>query len=68
MKNKESTNYDRHSIDQPTQYRIRIRGQLDDRMSDRLGGMRISYQTQEDGSRRLIHQEKTYVSLNCTDL
>jgi len=50
MTNKESTKYDRLSIDQPAQYRIRIRGELDERMSDRLSGLRINHQTQEDGS------------------
>ena len=49
MTNKESTKYDQLSIDQPAQYRIRIRGKLDEHMSDRLSGMRISHQTQEDG-------------------
>lgn len=49
MTNKESTKYDRLSIDQPAQYRIRIRGKLERHMSDRLSGMRISHQTQEDG-------------------
>ena len=50
MTSRESLNYAQLSIDQPAQYRIRIRGELDERMSDRLSGMRISHQPQEDGS------------------
>jgi len=49
MTSKKSQTYDQLSIDQPAQYRIRIRGKLEKHMSDRLSGMRISHQTQEDG-------------------
>lgn len=49
MTSKESQPYDRLSIDQPAQYRIRIRGKLEKHMSDRLSGMRISHQSHEDG-------------------
>jgi len=49
MTSKKSQSYARLSIDQPAIYRIRIRGKLDNRMSDRMGGMRISHQTQDDG-------------------
>ena len=50
MISKESPNYAQLSIDRPAQYRIRVRGELDERMSDRMGGMRISPQTQENRS------------------
>jgi len=49
MTSKKSQTYDQLSIDQPAEYRIRIRGELDEQMSDRIGGMRISRQEQEDG-------------------
>jgi len=50
MTSKKSQIYDQLSIDQPAQYRIRIKGELDERMSDRMSGLQISHQTQEDGS------------------
>jgi len=50
MTSKERPNYAQLSIDRPAHYRIRIRGELDERMSDRLSGMRINRQPQEDSS------------------
>ena len=46
----ESKNPSQISIDQPAQYRIGVTGELEGRWSDRLGGMQISGQLQEDGS------------------
>ena len=37
-------------IDQPAHYRIRIKGELEERWSDRMGGMQIGRQSQDDGS------------------
>jgi len=50
MTDKESPNYAQLSIDQPAQYRIRIKGELERQWSDRMGGVQISQQTQDDGS------------------
>ena len=50
MTSKKSQAYTRLSIDQPAIYRIRIRGKLDEHMSDRMSGMKISQQTQDDSS------------------
>ena len=50
MTSRESLNYAQLSIDQPAPYRIRIKGKLAEHFSDRMGGMQISHQTQEDGS------------------
>lgn len=50
MASKETTRYGHLSIDQPAHYRIRIKGELDDSWSDRLGGMHVSRQPQYDGS------------------
>ena len=50
MTSRESLNYAQLSIDQPAPYRIRIKGELAEHFSDRMGGMQISQQTQEDGS------------------
>jgi len=50
MKNKENKTYARLSIDQEALYRIRIHGELEEQLSDRMGGMQINQQMQEDGS------------------
>ena len=50
MTNIESQDYARLSIDRPATYRIRIKGDLEKRWSDRMGGMRISQHTQDDAS------------------
>ena len=50
MTDKENQTYSPLSIDQPTLYRIRIQGELEERWSGRMGGMQIHWQTQEDGS------------------
>jgi len=50
MTDKESPNYAQLSIDQPAQYRIRIKGELERQWSDRMGGVQIRQQTQDDGS------------------
>ena len=50
MTDKENQTYTPLSIDQPTLYRIRIQGELEERWSGRMGGMQIHWQTQEDGS------------------
>jgi len=50
MTSKKSRTHDQLNIDQPAQYRIRVRGELDEGMSDRMSGLQISHQTQEDGS------------------
>jgi len=50
MTSKKGQTYDQISIDQPAQYRIRIRGELDEHMSERMSGMQISHKTQEDDS------------------
>ena len=50
MPTKEIDNYPRLSKDQPAEYRIRIKGELDESWSDRMGGMQISRQTDVDTS------------------
>lgn len=50
MASKENKSYAQLSIDQPAHYRIRIKGELEVNWSDRLGGMKVDKQTQEDGS------------------
>ena len=50
MISKESQNYAQFSIDQPAYYRIRIKRELEEHWSDRMGGMQIRGQTQGDGS------------------
>lgn len=50
MTDKENQTYTPLSIDQPTLYRIRVHGELEERWSGRMGGMQIHWQTQEDGS------------------
>jgi hypothetical protein len=50
MTGKENQNYTPLSIDQPTLYRIRVHGELEERWSGRMGGMQIHWQTQRDGS------------------
>ena len=50
MTDKENQTYSPLSIDQPTLYRIRVHGELEERWSGRMGGMQIHWQTQEDGS------------------
>ena len=50
MTSRESSNYTKLSIDQPAPYQIRIKGKLAEHFSDRMGGMQISHQTQDDGS------------------
>jgi len=41
-------------FDLPATYRIRVKGYLDDRWSDRLGGMEISSIDQDEGARETI--------------
>ena len=50
MTGKENQTYTPLSIDQPTLYRIRVHGELEERWSGRMGGMQIHWQTQEDSS------------------
>jgi len=50
MTSKKNQTYAQISIDQPVQYRIRIKGELDEHMSERLSGMQISHQMKKDGS------------------
>ena len=50
MMTTETQNFTPLRIDQPAQYRIRIKGKLEEHWSDRLGGMQIGRQSQEDGS------------------
>ena len=45
-----NSNFNQLSIDQPAQYRIRIKGELEESWSDRMAGMQICRQTEEDGS------------------
>jgi len=45
-----NSNYIQLSIDQPALYRIRIKGELEESWSDRMAGMQIRRQTEEDGS------------------
>jgi len=49
MTSMEKENYSNLSIDQPVQYQIRIKGELEERWSNRMGGMQINQQAQKDG-------------------
>ena len=50
MNSKGNKSLARLSIDQPAVYRIRIHGEVEAHLSDRLGGVQISRHSQDDGS------------------
>ena len=50
MTSTRNSNFNQLGIDQPAQYRIRIKGELEEHWSDRMAGMQICRQTKNDGS------------------